>query len=43
MLEYDGEDLSCFKQHVPIENIRKVTIDVIEDFIDHEMSKGNRQ
>ena len=34
--------MSCFKQHVAIDNIRKVTIDVIEDFIDHEMSKGNR-
>ena len=41
-LEYYGEDLNYFQQHVPVENIRKVTRDIVEDFIDHEMSKGNR-
>ena len=41
-LEYYGEDLNYFQRSLPIENIRDVTTEVMEDFIDHEMQKGNR-
>ena len=41
-LEYYEEDLSYFQRSVPVESVREVTREVMEDFIDHEMQKGNR-
>ena len=40
--EYYGEDLNYLQRCVPVENIRDVTREVVEDFIEHEMAKGNR-
>ena len=40
--EYYEEDLNCFQRSVPVESVREVTREVMEDFIDHEMQKGNR-
>lgn len=40
-LEYYEEDLSYFQRSVPVESVREVTREVMEDFIDHEMQKGN--
>ena len=41
-LEYYEEDLGYFQRSVPVESVREVTREVMEDFIDHEMQKGNR-
>ena len=41
-LEYYEEDLSYFQRSVSVESVREVTREVMEDFIDHEMQKGNR-
>ena len=41
-LEYYEEDLSYFQRSVPVESVREVTREVMEDFIDHEMRKSNR-
>ena len=41
-LEYYEEDLSYFQRSIPVESVREVTREVMEDFIDHEMQKGNR-
>ena len=37
-LEYYEEDLNYFQRSVPVESVREVTREVMEDFIDHEMS-----
>ena len=41
-LEYYGEDLNYFQRCVTVENVHDITREVMEDFIDHEMQKGNR-
>ena len=39
-LEDNEEDLNYFQRSVPVESVREVTREVMEDFIGHEMQKG---
>ena len=40
-IEYYSEDLRYFQKVSPIQYVEEITPLVVEDFVDHEMTKGN--
>ena len=40
-IEYYSEDLKYFMKVSPVQYVDDITLLVVEDFVDHEMTKGN--